>query len=94
MILQPQLKPSPRPNSNDVSRTMSSYRVNEPQANAILSSLSSNGFSLIQGYANAFFYHLPFGLNVLSDHLERVKRGQFAGLLVLIYQLSPKWESQ
>ncbi|KAI0354940.1 hypothetical protein OH77DRAFT_1542922 [Trametes cingulata] len=42
----------PRPSKVDpreVERVMNAYKVNEPQANAILKSLSTEGFALIQG---------------------------------------------
>lgn len=37
------------PEQSEVRRTMHAYNVNEPQATAILNSLSGNGFALIQG---------------------------------------------
>lgn len=48
-ILHSQL---PRPGnvaSDEVHKVMKAYNVNEPQANAILKSLSTEGFALIQG---------------------------------------------
>jgi senataxin len=40
---------STRPSLLEIKRTMEAQGVNEPQAVSILNSLSSNGFSLIQG---------------------------------------------
>ncbi|KIJ64432.1 hypothetical protein HYDPIDRAFT_187805 [Hydnomerulius pinastri MD-312] len=48
-IMQPRLSPLPRLERRDIDDTMSAYRVNEPQARAILSSLRAEGFALIQG---------------------------------------------
>ncbi len=42
----------PRPSKvepGEVQRVMKTYNVNEPQANAILKSLDTEGFALIQG---------------------------------------------
>lgn len=49
MILQPRLPMPPKVDPRDVQNAMSKYGINEPQANAILSSLGMSGFSLIQG---------------------------------------------
>ncbi|KAM6494154.1 SEN1 N terminal domain containing protein [Amanita muscaria] len=49
MILRPTLPMPPQVNPKDVQNAMSSYAINEPQANAILSSIKSSGFCLIQG---------------------------------------------
>jgi senataxin len=49
-ILRPQLSPIPVINPNDINKTMSIYNVNKPQAVAILGSLQTDGFALIQGY--------------------------------------------
>ncbi|KAF5382581.1 hypothetical protein D9615_002787 [Tricholomella constricta] len=48
-ILQPRLANLPEINAKDIRDTMATYRVNEPQAKAILSALRSQGFVLIQG---------------------------------------------
>lgn len=48
-ILRPHLAPIPSINSKDISQTMSTYKVNEPQAVAILGSMQVEGFALIQG---------------------------------------------
>ncbi|KAG6910679.1 hypothetical protein DXG01_008723 [Tephrocybe rancida] len=48
-ILNPRLPNHSELKDKDVREIMSSYRVNEPQAKAILSSLRSDGFVLIQG---------------------------------------------
>jgi len=49
MILRPQLQMPPQVEPRDIETAMSKYGINEPQANAILSSLDMSGFSLIQG---------------------------------------------
>lgn len=49
MILQPRLSMPPQVDPKDIQNAMSKYGINEPQANAILSSLNMSGFSLIQG---------------------------------------------
>ncbi|PCH40128.1 helicase sen1 [Wolfiporia cocos MD-104 SS10] len=48
-ILQAKLTSPSVPDSSEVSRTMSSYKVNEPQAKAILYSLNGQGLTLVQG---------------------------------------------
>jgi senataxin len=49
MILQPRLPMPPEVDPTGIQNAMSKYGINEPQANAILSSLNMSGFSLIQG---------------------------------------------
>ncbi|KAI0031389.1 SEN1 N terminal-domain-containing protein [Vararia minispora EC-137] len=48
-ILNPRLSQPPRIEESQVQNMMKKYRVNVPQARAIVSSLQSTGFSLIQG---------------------------------------------
>lgn len=48
-ILDPRLSPLVQPEARILERTMSAYQVNKPQAVAIIGSLKSQGFSLIQG---------------------------------------------
>ncbi|KAI5986161.1 SEN1 N terminal-domain-containing protein [Pisolithus albus] len=48
-VMQPRLSGQPQLDRREVQETMSNYRVNEPQARAILSSLRTEGFALIQG---------------------------------------------
>ncbi|KAI6044781.1 SEN1 N terminal-domain-containing protein [Pisolithus marmoratus] len=48
-VMQPRLSAHPHLDHLEVQQTMSNYRVNEPQARAILSSLRTEGFALIQG---------------------------------------------
>ncbi|EIW80969.1 hypothetical protein CONPUDRAFT_104043 [Coniophora puteana RWD-64-598 SS2] len=48
-IMNPVIKPIPRMNQDEVKRAMNTYKINEPQAKAILGSLSADGFALIQG---------------------------------------------
>ncbi|KAF9485837.1 hypothetical protein BDN70DRAFT_870734 [Pholiota conissans] len=48
-IMQPKLQKAPDVVSRDLQETMNAYRVNEPQATAILKAMETNGFSLIQG---------------------------------------------
>lgn len=47
--MQPRISAMPRLDNRDVDQAMSNYRVNEPQARAILGSLRIEGFGLIQG---------------------------------------------
>ncbi|EJC98117.1 uncharacterized protein FOMMEDRAFT_97735 [Fomitiporia mediterranea MF3/22] len=49
IILQPRLADPVIPSGDELQRTMKAYRVNEPQAKAIISSMQTKGFSLIQG---------------------------------------------
>jgi senataxin len=49
MILRPKLAMPPVVNPKDVQNAMITYSINEPQAKAILSSLESSGFCLVQG---------------------------------------------
>ncbi|GLB38538.1 putative SEN1 N terminal [Lyophyllum shimeji] len=48
-IMQPHLPRPPDVKERDLRETMTTYRVNEPQAKAMLSTLRSEGFVLIQG---------------------------------------------
>ena len=48
-ILHTQLSRPGKVGTEEVQRVMKAYNVNEPQANAILKSLSTEGFALIQG---------------------------------------------
>lgn len=48
-ILQPVLSKRPVTDTSEINRTMTSYKLNEPQAKAVLSSLQTDEFSLIQG---------------------------------------------
>ncbi|TCD66618.1 DEAD-box type RNA helicase [Steccherinum ochraceum] len=48
-IMRPDLAQPSRISSDELERTMSTYKLNEPQAKAILSSMNVEGFSLIQG---------------------------------------------
>ena len=49
-IMRPQLPALPKINQKDIEKTMKTYRINEPQAKAILGALESQGFVLIQGF--------------------------------------------
>ncbi|KAH9922778.1 SEN1 N terminal-domain-containing protein [Epithele typhae] len=49
IVLHGQLPRVPKVDKDEVQRVMKSYKVNEPQANAILKSLDTEGFALIQG---------------------------------------------
>jgi senataxin len=51
-ILQPRLQNVALSNKQEIRKTMSDFNINEPQATAILKSMATNGFSLIQGYAS------------------------------------------
>ena len=48
-ILRPELPKRSLPGAEEVRQTMAQYKLNEPQAKAILSSMDTEGFSLIQG---------------------------------------------
>ena len=48
-VMQPRISAMPHLDGRDIDQAMSIYRVNEPQARAILSSLQVEGFGLIQG---------------------------------------------
>ncbi|KAG6334081.1 hypothetical protein ID866_5013 [Astraeus odoratus] len=48
-VMQPRLSGHPHLDHREVEETMANFRVNEPQARAILSSLRAEGFALIQG---------------------------------------------
>ncbi|KAH8104550.1 SEN1 N terminal-domain-containing protein [Cristinia sonorae] len=48
-ILRPELAHKPSIGSEEVRQTMSAYKLNEPQAKAVLNSMNTDGFSLIQG---------------------------------------------
>jgi senataxin len=49
-IMQPSLQKTSEVDPRDLQETMQTYRVNEPQATAILKAMKTNGFALIQGY--------------------------------------------
>ena len=48
-ILHTQLQKPSRVDGSELQRVMKMYSVNEPQAKAILKSLDTEGFALIQG---------------------------------------------
>lgn len=48
-VLHTHLPKPARVDAGEVRRVMDTYKVNEPQANAILKSLATEGFALIQG---------------------------------------------
>lgn len=49
IIMQPKLSNPVPAGSDAVEQTMKAYKVNEPQAKAIISAMGTRGFSLIQG---------------------------------------------
>jgi senataxin len=51
-IMKPRPAKLPEISSSRIRQAMETYRVNEPQAGAILGSLDSEGFALIQGYVS------------------------------------------
>lgn len=55
-ILRPSLPSIGYINPEAIQKTMTQYRINEPQAIAINSSLRTNGFVLIQGYGPYLFH--------------------------------------
>jgi senataxin len=48
-ILRPSLPKAPEVDAKDLRYTMDEFKVNEPQATAILKAINTEGFSLIQG---------------------------------------------
>ena len=48
-ILRTELPRPGKVDSDEIHKVMKAYNVNEPQANAILKSLDTEGFALIQG---------------------------------------------
>lgn len=48
-IMQPTLNPLPNVLEGDIQKAMEAYKLNHPQARAVLSALGTKGFSLIQG---------------------------------------------
>lgn len=48
-IMKPMLARAPSIKEDELARAMTSYGINRPQAVAILSAMSSEGFVLIQG---------------------------------------------
>ena len=48
-ILRPSLLKAPGVDAKDLRYTMDEFKVNEPQATAILKAINTEGFSLIQG---------------------------------------------
>ena len=57
-IFQPYLADKPTLARRDITQAMSKYSVNEPQAVAIVSTLQTSGFILIQGYASSTFVEI------------------------------------
>lgn len=55
-ILRPILPKASEPEPRDVSEIMRTYKLNEPQAIAILAALKTDGFTLIQGLDSVFFF--------------------------------------
>lgn len=51
-IMRPQLAGVPYLPAVQVEQAMKAYHVNEPQAIAILGSMRTDGFSLVQGYSH------------------------------------------
>ena len=56
-VVHPQKTKLPTMSPNRIKHCMATYKVNEPQAVAILGSLDMQGFSLIQGYAHFFILY-------------------------------------
>lgn len=75
-IMKPQPRPLYRVSAKDVDAAMRTYGVNEPQAKAILGSLETQGFSLIQGFVvfgNWTGQTLLMCICSFLDHLELEK---------------------
>lgn len=78
-ILQPRLSKQTATDQQEISQTMSKYNLNEPQAKAVLSSIKSNGFSLIQGCVDISSILFSW-LIIVTDHQERARRQLSVGL--------------
>ena len=63
-ILQPRLSKQNVTDQQEIRQTMTKYNLNEPQAKAVLSSIKTNGFSLIQGYV-ALLIHCRYQYSTL-----------------------------
>ena len=59
-IFQAHINPPVIPSEAAIRKAMNVHHLNPPQAKAVLSSLGTKGFSLIQGYGPGF----PFAFNV------------------------------
>ena len=55
------------PTESQIEKTVALYKVNEPQAKAIISSVSSTGFTLIQGYGYRHLLVKPLLIPVLQS---------------------------
>ena len=70
--------PEPAPVSEeDIKEAMRSYRVNSPQARAILSATRTKGFTLIQGQVQAFLYLVHRLIIPSLARLEPGRRRQY-----------------
>jgi senataxin len=56
-ILKPVLPKATEPEPKEVSKIMGAYKLNEPQAIAILKALKTDGFTLIQGLGTISFVY-------------------------------------
>lgn len=77
-ILRPELPKSHAASADEVRQTMATYKLNEPQAKAILTSMNTDGFALIQGYAFPSSCVSIDHLNVAVALLVPVKPPRFA----------------
>lgn len=58
-----------------IAKTKEAYDVNEPQAKAIISSVSSTGFTLIQGYVHWPHCEMPANIHpIVHRELEKQRR--------------------
>lgn len=76
-ILNPRLSRVLDISPDQIQKAKNAYRVNEPQAIAILSAIKTEGFTLVQGYASSSYRNIFL---TLLDHLVREKPGPFAVL--------------
>lgn len=78
MILRPELPKPQTASADEVRQTMAAYKLNEPQAKAILTSMNTDGFVLIQGYVTPYYCRGADHLNVVIALLVLVKLPRFA----------------
>lgn len=77
IILRPRLADPVIASSDEIQQAIDAYQVNEPQAKAIISSMRTKGFSLIQGYVKHLFQIHCAKLKPGLDLLVPVRHGQY-----------------
>jgi senataxin len=78
-IFQARINSPVIPSDEAVRKAMIAHHLNPPQAKAVISSLGTKGFSLIQGYVSDFPLRSTLLSNVL-DHPEQERRRPYVGL--------------